>query len=413
MRRASRIAAGGMTALALAAALVVAPSFLSGMRGDDVQRSSRVTGAPAAGGSLTALQEHLRTQPRDVASWAELTLAYVEEARVTGDATFYAKADEAHAAAVRLAPQDARVLTAGAALAAARHDFSDALRLADQALAINDSSARAVAVRADALTELGRYDEALAAAARADRLQPSLLTFARLSYAYELRGDLDRATALMQRAAAAATRPADSAFAYTVLGDLARRQGKRPAAARAYASALHAAPGSVAALAGQAQLHAAAGRLDDAVAAYEGIVARSPLPEHLIALGELYESMGRTDDAREQYDVVRATTALAQANGVRTELESALFEADHGDPAAAVRMARAEWDRRHSLHVADALAWALHAAGRDAEARAYARRATALGTKDPMLLYHRAVIESAVGRRADARKHVAAALEID
>jgi tetratricopeptide (TPR) repeat protein len=348
-----------------------------------------------------------------VQAWAALGLAYVEQARVTGDATFYSKAEEACAEGTRIGPRDARVLTARAALAAARHDFTDALRLADEALAIAPDNASTTAVRADALTELGRYDDALDAAEAADGLRPSLSTFARLSYAYELRGDLPRATQLMTRAADAATTREDTAFARALLGDLARRQGKRSMAAQQYSIALKASPAHLPALAGQAKLLAAGGKPDQAITAYESIVARAPLPEHLVALGELYAANGRAADARAQYDIVRATTALAQANGVTTDLEAALFEADHGDSAAAVRMARAEWARRQSIHVADALAWALHAAGRDKEALGFARRATALGTKDAHLLYHRGAIEAAVGLRADAVKHLRAALAAD
>ena len=71
---------------------------------------------------------------------------------------------------------------------------------------------------------------------------------------------------------------------------------------------------------------------------------------------------------------------LFRADGVNVDLELALFDADHGDPSCGARAARAEWGRRHSIHVADAYAWALHANGRDGEAaplRAASRCASA------------------------------------
>jgi tetratricopeptide (TPR) repeat protein len=137
------------------------------------------------------------------------------------------------------------------------------------------------------------------------------------------------------------------------------------------------------------------------------------LPGFSAALGELYESRGQGDRAREQYAVVSAWGRLARANGVATDLETAIVEADHGDRAAALRAARAEWSRRHSPLVADALAWALHQNGRDREALTYAKRAAATGYANAVFDYHRGMIEKALGRRADARRSLAAALRLN
>ena len=63
-------------------------------------------------------------------------------------------------------------------------------------------------------------------------------------------------------------------------------------------------------------------------------------------------------------------------------MTAALVAADHGDPAEAVRLAEAEWSRRQSIFSAEALAWALHAAGRDAEALPLIEQAGALGRRD-------------------------------
>jgi tetratricopeptide (TPR) repeat protein len=124
-------------------------------------------------------------------------------------------------------------------------------------------------------------------------------------------------------------------------------------------------------------------------------VQRLPLPEYLFELGELYEATGRPEQAQQQYAVATASARLFAANGVTTDLETAVFEADHGSPAAALTAARAEWSRRHSVHTADALAWALHASGKDADALRYARQANALGTRDARIVFHLGAIEAA------------------
>jgi tetratricopeptide (TPR) repeat protein len=362
---------------------------------------------------VAALQAKLRVHPRNAQGWASLGFAYVEQARITADPTYYPKAQQALTRAQRLAPGDALTLTGEATLDAARHDFGAALRLADAAVAGDPYGAQAQAVRSDALTELGRYREALAAARRTNNLRPGTSTFARLSYAAELRGHLGQASRLMAEAAQTASTASSYAFAAFHLGELARAQGRPTAAARDYAAALLADPTYAPAMAGRARLAVARGDLAAAERDYVQVMQRLPLVEYVVELGELYQATGRPDLARQQWAVARASAALARANGVVTDLETALFEADHGSPGAAVTAARAEWSRRHSIYVADALGWALHAAGRDRAALRYARLATRLGTQDARLLFHRGAIEAAVGRVADARTDLHSAIRLD
>ncbi|WP_143172573.1 tetratricopeptide repeat protein [Actinacidiphila paucisporea] len=79
------------------------------------------------------------------------------------------------------------------------------------------------------------------------------------------------------------------------------------------------------------------------------------------------------------------------------DLNLGQYQADHGDPNRAVTVLTAEWTRRHSILVADALGWALHRAGRDPEALPMARQADRLGWRDALQHYHRAVIEQSLG----------------
>jgi tetratricopeptide (TPR) repeat protein len=379
---------------------------------------AEVTGATGSTGSIgstvEALQQRLRVVPGDHRGWATLALGYVEQARITADPTLYAKADGALDRAAKLAPGDSVVLTAAATLAAARHQFHRSLAAAKRAIDVNPYSAQAWAVRSDALTELGRYRAAREAAVRADDLRPGPSTFARLSYQAELRGNLAEATRLMRLSRDAATADAPAyAFASFHLGELARVAGDLPAAARHYAAALSADPAYAPALAGRARLAAARGDYATAERTYRAVVARLPLPEYVAELADLYLATGRSNDAEQQLAVAAATSRLAAANGVRTDLETALVEADHGSPSAALDAAESEWAVRHTVHTADAMAWALHASGRDREALGYARQATALGTRDARLLFHRGAVEAALDLAGPAREHLRSALRID
>lgn len=365
---------------------------------------------------IAALQNHLRSQPKDAGSWATLGLAYVEQARTKGDPARYPQAEKALMRSLALAPGNDQALAGRAALAAARHDFKDALDWSDRALKRNPYSERALSSRIDALVELGRYTDAFRAARTADDRRPGVPVFTRYAYVYELRGDVTTARRVLEQALTAATSPGDVAYVAAQLGQLAWNQGKYTEALGHYARALAADENYLPALEGRARAQAATGRRDEAIEGLRTVVARYPLPGPLVELGELYEARGGAGDrarAREQYALVDAWIALARANGVNADLDTALAAAEHGDKAAALRAARAEWARRHTVHTADALAWALHVNGRDGEALGYARRATATGYRSAAFRYHRGMIELATGHAEAGRASLRAALKLN
>jgi tetratricopeptide (TPR) repeat protein len=410
-------------ALGLALALTAGALVLGGSPGP--QDAARVA-APAAdapldrlaegdlAGGIAALQTHLRAQPKDASGWAALGAAYVEQARTSGDPTRYPQAQAAFTRSLRITPHDNDAALAGrAALAAARHDFRTALTEADHALKVNPYNERALAVRVDALVELGRYDAALNAAEHADSVRPGIPVFTRLAYVHELRGDPAGARRILTRALDSAATPGDTAYVATALGQLAWSQGQYPAALRHFATALRADPAYLPAIEGRGRTYAARGDREKALRDLGEVVNRYPLPAQLAELGELYEAAGGKGRAEQQYAVVGTWIALARANGVATDLDAALVAADHGDAGEALRAARAEWARRHTVHTADALAWALHVNGRDREALQYAKRSSAPGYRNAAFLYHRGVIEAALGEREAARRSLTAALRLN
>jgi tetratricopeptide (TPR) repeat protein len=403
------MAIGGLLLL-LAAALAggAPPSRPSGAA------SGAATAAPAdpLTTAIAAAQERLTAVPGDWRTWAELGAAYVEQARVTGDPSFYGKAQGALDRSTGLRPGDNdTALTGLGALANARHDFAGAEQFADRALALNPYSATAWGVLADARTQLGDYDGATGAVHRMLDLEPGVASFARASYDAELHGDTARATAALEQALERAGSAAEKAYCSTYLGALAWSQGDLEEAARRVDEGLASAPGNPLLLLGRARVAAARGEVGLASRTYAQVVAAQPLPEHLAEYGEFLLSIGEGDRAEEQFAVLGTVRKLFAANGVSDDLGVALFEADHGDPAAAVTAAEAEFERRQNVDAQDALGWALHEAGRDAEALEHARAATVLGGASARFLYHRGVIEAALGRHDEARATLTEALD--
>jgi tetratricopeptide (TPR) repeat protein len=372
--------------------------------------------APAAStGSLdatvAALQDRLREIPEDWRSYASLGLAYVAEARVTADPSWYPKAEGALHESLRLHDQgNVEALLGLGALALARHDFEGALELGIDARDLDPYDADVYGVIGDAQIELGRYDEAIATFQTMIDTRPDVASYARASYARELLGDVPGAIDAMGLAFDAAGTPSDAAWAAFQLGELELGRGAVGEAAGWYGRGLDLDPLFVPNLAGLAKVAWARGDDERAARRYRAVVAAFPSVEYVAALGDLYVSMGRVDLAREQYAVVEATRSLAEANGVNVDLEVALFDADHGRPGSALAAARAEWARRRSVHVADAYAWALYANGRFDQAADMARRALALGTRNASFLFHAGMIELARGDDEAARRLLGRAL---
>ncbi len=362
---------------------------------------------------IDSLEGTLRRVPDDHVTWATLALAYVEQVRVNGDVALYDLAEDAVARSLEIQPDDnVAALTATSALHAVKHEFNEALDLADQALAIDPYHPAALALRIDALTELGRYDEQLTALRTADRRQPGVPVAARYAYAFELRGDLTRAIAVLRTSAASAT-GGDRAHVLTLLADLERRSGRLAPARRLLADVRRLEPAYLPALISRARLMAASGRLTRAARLWQRIVTRAAHPEHQVELGETYLALGRVDLARSQFQELEDYAVALDSVALGRELDVALFMADHAAPEVGLAAARAEWRSRNGVAAADALGWALHQTGHPRAALRFARLATRLGTPDPHFWIHRGLIEASGGLKRAAERHLEFALSLD
>lgn len=423
MKAAARGGAAALIAIGLVA--IAAVLNVRGPRTDRTDEPDRGVPAssallqPGAGlgsveGTIGLLQGRLRSVPDDWRGFASLGLAYVAEARVTADPSWYPKAEDALRRSLRLNAEDnVDALLGLGTLALARHDFGTALRRGRAAEALNPYDADVYGVIGDALLELGRYRAAFDAFQTMVDTRPGLPAYARVSYARELTGDVPGAVRAMAEAFDAAGTRSDAAWAAYQLGELEFGRGQVRSAETWYRRGLELAPSFVPNLAGTAKVAWARGHLDAAVERYGDVVARYPSVEYVTALGDLYAVTGRTDLAEQQYAVVEATRELARASGVNVDLDVALFDADHGDPRAALAAAEAEWERRHSVHVADAYAWALHANGRDREAAEMMDRGLRLGTRNAGFLFHAGMIQHSLGRDDAARRLLQRALDLN
>lgn len=370
------------------------------------------SGLPGLDVGIEAAQERLEELPGDWTTWASLGVLYVEQARITADPTYYERAEGALQRSLEERPDgNDLALTGLGALANARHDFEEGARRARQAQEINPANDTSWGVLADALVQLGDYDGATDAAQQMVDLRPTLASLTRASYDLELHGEVERARETLERALDTTNGGAGAAWVYTHLGLLAFSNGDLDTARADHVAGLEVVPDDPALLAGLARIDAAEGDEASARERWEAVVAARPLPEYLVEYGTWLQSIGDDEAAREQFDVHEAVQALFEENGVADDLTGAHLEADFGDPDRAVEHAERERARRRNVESADALAWALHAAGRDDEALPLAVEATALEGRTASYLYHRGIIEQSLGMDDEARRHLREALD--
>jgi tetratricopeptide (TPR) repeat protein len=245
--------------------------------------------------------------------------------------------------------------------------------------------------------------------------RPDFASYARISYARELQGDVAGAIELMQRAITAGGPIVEhTAWGYVQLGNLQFGRGALADAAQNYELALQFLKSYPPALAGQARVLAAQGDLRQATGLLQQALDRMPLPEYAIALGDIYARLGDQQQAQRQYALVEVLNKLFTASGVNTDMETALYFADHNiDIPASVAQARKAYAARPSIHAADALAWTLYRSGNYEEAQRYSDEALHLGTRDALKLFHAGMIAYARGDNDRARTQLASAAAIN
>jgi tetratricopeptide (TPR) repeat protein len=246
-------------------------------------------------------------------------------------------------------------------------------------------------------------------------LRPDVSSYARVGHARLLLGDVAGARSALELALEASLGQGETeAWTRVQLSKAEFSVGRlAPALAQARA-AVRAFPGYAPAYDALAWAEYGRGRIHAAIAAEQEAVNRIPLPQYVATLGDLQRATGQKAQARRQYALIGVIQRLLVANGVETDLETALFDVDHGIRLpASLALARRAQRERPSIDGDDVLAWALERSGRCGEALRLSRRALRLGTLDAIKYFHRGEIERCLGHRAAARSWFGRALALN
>ncbi|TXS61625.1 hypothetical protein EAO76_41055 [Streptomyces sp. sk2.1] len=383
--------------------------------------AATAAGSPVALADLKALigdrQRWVGAHPSDARSWAVLGAAYVEWGLRSADAAYYDRAERALKRSLGAGPGeggDTAARVGLAALANARHDFGTAKKWGEAVRAREPKQWAVYPALIDAYRGLGDDKSVNRAVERFAELRSGVPALVQKARMYMDRGRREDALANAQDAADRATAPAQKAECLYLLGELARKRGEPEEAVAQYGAALRTDRTHHPSLAGRAGALAALGRTDEAQRDYQAALAGLPRPEYMLELGELYESLGQHGNARSQYARLGETLARDAARGVDDALLRGRFEADHGNPAEAVEVLKAEWARSHrGAAVADALGWALYRSGDPDSALEYAARAVDAGGQNASYAYHLGMIQRELGRYGPARRNLEEALRAD
>jgi tetratricopeptide (TPR) repeat protein len=402
--------------LAVAAVALAAAGLASAATGRTSTRAIRPAPSPARIRELDIAFYQARTirDPRSARDFTQLAALYLQRARETADNADLERAETTarHSLALRRGRNDEAVGVLASSLMG-QHRFAEAHDAALELLRADSTSVVARGMVAEAAMELGRYDEAARLFGMLASYQADLGTAPRLARWAELRGRPDEARRLLRQALEDAKRrhglPREQlAWFHLRLGDLALRTGHLHEADSELQAGLAILPDDYRLLGTLARLDAARHRWRQATEAGELAIAHALDPATLGLLSDAWRALGDSTKAAE-FDRAMARSVLRQPGAYHRAWS--LYLLDHGrDAGAVLANVRRELESRQDIYGYDLLAWALHASGRDQEARSAMTRALALGTQDALLFYHAGMIELALGDSAGARFQLERAL---
>ena len=389
--------------------LVLLLAVLASRGPSSAAQEGKPAAAVEAGDPVAALEAQAKANPADAVAATKLGGALLERARQTRDFQLFARAEATLKGALA---RDAKHVPAMVLLASChldQHRFQQAIEVAGQALAADPESRDALAVRGDAYLQLGelaraREDYEKLFAAKAD-----VLAHARVAGLLYAEGDAQAAleswAAAVQAGEQQKAPPALRGWCLVRQGELQFRTGNWDAAGESYKQAAALDPDDPDVLDHLAELHAARGEFDEALALSDKALGRAARPEFYRGRGDILVAKGDADGAYEWHqkalDAFRAAAAAGYAPAFR-QLAAMYCDVESlRRPEEALRWARHDLKIRRTVATLTAMAWAVFHAGKPADAAAQMDKALRVGTIDPDVLYRAGLIYSAAG---DANK---------
>jgi tetratricopeptide (TPR) repeat protein len=357
----------------------------------------------------------VKTVPADLHYQNLLAGAYIQKVRESMDYTYLDRASQVLANVLAEDPKNYEAARLRTEIALERHEFKLAAEYSKDLTewAANDSWNWGTL--GDAWIEIGDYDKAAGAYQKMVNLHPDLASYNRAAYFRFINNDVDNAINIMKLAISSGSAAAENtAWCEVELGKMYLKTGKVADAEQTFRGALRYFPNYHTALAGLAQSRAAQNDWKGAIENMRLAQQSTPFPDYAAALFDYYTAAGQTAEAQRQKETIEIIDRLGQAGKEKANRNLALIYADHDwNVARALELAQNELEVRGDIYTYDALAWALYKNKRYQEAGDAMQKAMRFETPEPMFFYHAGLIDTALGKKDEAREMLKKALGLN
>lgn len=359
--------------------------------------------------AIDGLLKSIELNPQDYKSKLNLSQAYIQEARITGDHAYYDQAAlELLDDVIKNEPKNFDALCCKATVLLSQHHFTEGLIVAQQAQPINPNSAFIYGLLCDAYVELGKYPDAVKVCDKMISIRPDMRSYARVSYLREIHGDLNGAI-VAAKLAVTAGYPGLEQTEWTrmILAHLYENIGQLDSAEIQYKIALAERPDYAFAIAGIGNIAKHKGNYKLAIASYEkakNLINEYSFEDELTDLYLLNNEPGKTKKSSEQVIAMLSPLADADesssAHGHYADKELAYAYLKVPDTEKALEHAMIEYERRpNNIDVCETVAWVNYKNNNFLEANKYIDKALKTNCQNPSLLCRAGLIKIKAGQK--------------
>lgn len=370
--------------------------------------------------AIRTLQDDIRKNSNASNKKLMLALAYMQEARITGEHPhYYPLAHDLLDEVISSRPEENvlfEALVAKAVVQLSLHQFRKALNTANLALALDTTTASLYGVFCDAYVELGDYPKAILAADRMTSIRPDIRSYSRISYLREIHGDIEGAIEAMKEAVLSGLPGLEqTAWARITLGELYEKIGDLDHAQMQYKMALAERPQYPFAIGGLGRLEAKRKNYPKAIELLQQ--ASSIIPEFSFEqeLALLFKETGETNKAKTITEDLLEGMKEDQQAGHVVNLELANIHIDLTENIDdAYSFARKEYEERPAnIEVCKTMAKILYWKNDLKEAQRLIERASRTRKQDAEIVGLKGLIMYKSGEKQTGIRLAKQALELD